>query len=40
MRTYKGRDGEVFEATVSTHPEERYRYRFEFRRELRAARRR
>lgn len=40
MRTYKGRDGEVFETTVSTHPEERYRYRFEFRRELRAARRR
>ncbi len=39
MRTYKGRDGEVFETTVSTHPEERYRYRFEFRRELRAARR-
>lgn len=40
MRTYTGSDGEVFETTVSTHPEERYRYRFEFRRELRASRRR
>jgi DNA-binding GntR family transcriptional regulator len=39
MRSYRGRDGEVFETTVSVHPEERYRYRFEFRRELRAVKR-
>jgi DNA-binding GntR family transcriptional regulator len=37
MRTYTGRDDEVFQTTVSVHPEERYRYRFELKREARAA---
>lgn len=32
MRTYRGRAGEVFQTSVSTHPESRYRYRFELRR--------
>lgn len=32
MRTYVGRGGEVFQTSVSTHPESRYRYRFELRR--------
>ncbi len=35
MRTYTGRGGEVFQTTVSVHPEERYRYRFELKRETR-----
>jgi DNA-binding GntR family transcriptional regulator len=37
MRTYTGRHGEVFQTTVSVHPEERYRYRFELKREARGA---
>ena len=32
MRTYLGRGGEVFQTSVSTHPESRYRYRFELHR--------
>jgi len=37
MRTYTGRSGDVFQTSVSVHPEERYRYRFELKREARAA---
>lgn len=36
IRTYRGRNGEVFETTVSVHPAQRYRYRFELRRAKRA----
>lgn len=37
MRTYTGRSGNVFQTSVSVHPEERYRYRFELKREARGA---
>ena len=37
MRTYTGQTGDVFQTSVSVHPEERYRYRFELKRETRAA---
>lgn len=35
VRRYHGRDGQVFETSVSVHPEQRYRYAFQLRRELR-----
>ena len=38
MRTYLGKAGEAFQTSVSTHPESRYRYRFELRRPASAER--
>ena len=35
MRTYTGKDHQVFQITVSSHPEDRYRYSFELKREAR-----
>jgi DNA-binding GntR family transcriptional regulator len=37
-RTYTGDQNEVFQITVSSHPEDRYRYSFELKREVRLVR--
>lgn len=34
VRRYRGMDGAIFETTISVHPEQRYRYAFQLRREL------
>ena len=34
VRRYRGADGQPFEVSVSVHPEQRYRYSFQLRREL------
>jgi GntR family transcriptional regulator len=38
LRRYTGTTGELFEASISVHPGERYTYSFEFRRERQAVR--
>jgi hypothetical protein len=35
MRTYTGKDKHIFQITISSHPEDRYRYSFELKREPR-----
>ena len=37
-RTYTGHDHEIFQVTISSHPEDRYRYSFELKREIRSVR--
>ena len=37
-RSYTGHDHEIFQITISSHPEDRYRYSFELKREIRSVR--